>query len=96
MSSTLTITCPKCKATFDAGDAFNEHFKSEQIENDKKIKEAKRIVTEEVEKKYKVQAENQKKEALEIASKEVEEKYKLRFQNQDAEIEKIKKDLEAK
>ena len=96
MSSSLTITCPKCKATFDAGDAFNEHFKSAQIENDQKIKEAKRIATEEVEKKYKVQAENQKKEALEIASKEVEEKYKLRFQNQDAEIEKIKKDLEAK
>lgn len=96
MNSSLTITCPKCKATFDAGDAFNEHFKNAQIENDKKIKEAKRIVTEEVEKKYKVQAENQKKEALEIASKEVEEKYKLRFQNQDAEIEKIKKDIETK
>ena len=50
MTRSLTITCPKCKATFDAGDAFNEHFKSAQIENDQKIKEAKRIVTEEVEK----------------------------------------------
>jgi hypothetical protein len=103
MTSSLTITCPKCKATFDAGDAFNEHFKSTQLENDQKIKEAKKIGLEEAEKKYKVQLENQKeevarakKEALEIANKEIEEKYKLKFENQDAEIEKVKKDLEVK
>ncbi len=64
MSSSLTITCPKCKATFDAGDAFNEHFKSAQIENDQKKKEAKRIVTEEVEKNTKSKQKIKKKKLL--------------------------------
>ena len=40
MNNNLKITCPKCKATFDAGDAFNAHFENAQIENEKKLKEA--------------------------------------------------------
>jgi hypothetical protein len=37
MNNNLKITCPKCKATFDAGDAFNAHFENAQIENEKKL-----------------------------------------------------------
>ena len=40
MSNILKITCPKCKVIFDAGDAFNTHFKNAQIESEKKLKEA--------------------------------------------------------
>ena len=38
MNNNLKITCPKCKATFDAGDAFNAHFENAQIENEKSLK----------------------------------------------------------
>ena len=32
MNNNLKITCPKCRATFDAGDAFNAHFEKAQSE----------------------------------------------------------------
>ena len=63
MTNDLKITCPKCKETFDAADAFNAHYKNTQIENDKRIKEVQKIAAEEAEKKFKSQIENQKLES---------------------------------
>ena len=37
MTNDLKITCPKCKETFDAADAFNAHYKNTQIESEKRI-----------------------------------------------------------
>lgn len=36
MNNNLKITCPKCRATIDVGDAFNAHFENEQKEAKKK------------------------------------------------------------
>ena len=55
MNNNLKITCPKCKATFDAGDAFNAHFKNAQIESEKKLKAAQKQAVQDVENKYKSQ-----------------------------------------
>ena len=38
MTNDLKITCPKCKESFDAADAFNAHYKNTQIETEKRIK----------------------------------------------------------
>ena len=99
MTNDLKITCPKCKESFDAADAFNAHYKNTQIETEKRIKEVQKIAAEEAEKKYKSQEENQKqeiekakKDALAIANKEVEEKYKSQLDNNKKEIEKAKID----
>ena len=93
MTNDLKITCPKCKETFDAADAFNAHYKNTQIENDKRIKEVQKIAAEDAEKKYKSQVENQKqefekakKDALAIANKEVEEKYKSQLLDKDKKL----------
>ena len=103
MTNALTITCPKCKETFDAADAFNAHYKNTQIENDKRIKEVQKIAAEDAEKKYKSQIENQKqefekakKDALAIANKEVEEKYKSQLLDKDKKLEEVSKNLEKK
>ena len=62
MTNNLKIKCPKCKEFFDAGDAFNAHYKNIEIENAKKIKEVQAIAIEQAEKKFKSQIENQKEE----------------------------------
>ena len=98
MNNSLKITCPKCKATFDAGDAFNDHFKNIQIENEKKLKEAQKQAVQDVENKYKSQLEKQtqeiekaKKAERSKATEEAEKKFKLQLQKQEQEIEKAKK-----
>ena len=53
MTNDLKITCPKCKESFDAGDAFSAHYKDIEIENNKKIKEVEAIALEQAEKKFK-------------------------------------------
>ena len=62
MNNNLKITCPKCKATFDAGDAFNAHFENAQIENEKKLKDATKKAEQEAENKFKLQFEKQQEE----------------------------------
>ena len=47
---------------FDAGDAFNTHFKNAQIESEKKLKAAQKQAVQDVENKYKSQLENQVEE----------------------------------
>ena len=103
MTNDLKITCPKCKESFDAADAFNAHYKNTQIETEKRIKEVQKIAAEEAEKKYKSQEENQKqeiekakKDALAIANKEVEEKYKSQLLDKDKKLEEVSKNLEQK
>ena len=98
MSNILKITCPKCKVIFDAGDAFNTHFKNAQIESEKKLKEAQKQAVQDVENKYKSQLEKQveeiekaKKVERNKATVEAEKKFKLQLQNQEQEIERAKK-----
>ncbi len=62
MNNNLKITCPKCKANFDAGDAFNAHFENAQIENEKKLKDATKKSKQEAENKFKLQFEKQQEE----------------------------------
>jgi hypothetical protein len=99
MTNDLKITCPKCKETFDAADAFNAHYKNTQIENDKRIKEVQKIAAEEAEKKFKSQIENQKlesekfkQEAQKKATEEAEKKFKSQIENQKQESEKFKQE----
>ena len=98
MSDSLKITCPKCNATFDAGDAFNAHLKNAQIESEKKLKAAQKQAVQDVENKYKSQLEKQEQEIEKAkieernkATEEAEKKFKLQLQKQEQEIEKIKK-----
>jgi hypothetical protein len=98
MNNNLKITCPKCKAAFDAGDAFNAHFENAQIENEKKLKDATKKAQQEAENKFKLQLEKQqeekekiKKDATKKAQQEAENKFKLQLEKQQEEIEKIKK-----
>ena len=76
MNNNLKITCPKCKATFDAGDAFNAHFENAQIENEKKLKEAKQQAEQAAENKFKSQIEKQQEEIQ--AVKKAESKKRLK------------------
>lgn len=92
------ITCPKCKEAFDAGDAFNAHFKNAQIESEKKLQEAQKQTVKDVENKYKSQLEKQEQEIEKArkternkATEEAEKKFKLQLEKQDQEIEKAKK-----
>lgn len=92
MTNDLKITCPKCKESFDAGDAFSAHYKDIEIENNKKIKEVEAIALEQAEKKYKSQIENQKQETERVkqeaqkkATEEAEKKYKSQIENQKQE-----------
>ena len=103
MNNNLKITCPKCKATFDAGDAFNAHFENAQIENEKKLKEAKQQAEQAAENKFKLQFEKQQEEKEKIkkaeskkANEEAEKKYKSQLENKDKQLAQAQKNLEQK
>ena len=98
MTNDLKITCPKCKETFDAADAFNAHYKNTQIENDKRIKEVQKIAAEEAEKKFKSQIENQKlesekfkQEAQKKATEEAEKKFKSQIEIKNKNLKNLNK-----
>lgn len=103
MNNNLKITCPKCKATFDAGDAFNAHFENAQIENEKKLKEVTKKAQQEAENKFKLQFEKQQEEIEKIkkaeskkANEEAEKKYKAQLENKDKQLAEVQKNLEHK
>jgi hypothetical protein len=103
MNNNLKITCPKCKATFDAGDAFNAHFENAQIENEKKLKDATKKAEQEAENKFKLQFEKQQEEIEKIkkaeskkATEEAEKKYKSQLENKDKQLAEAQKNLEQK
>jgi len=103
MNNNLKITCPKCKATFDAGDAFNAHFENAQIENEKKLKDATKKAEQEAENKFKLQFEKQQEEIEKIkkaeskkANEEAEKKYKAQLENKDKQLAEVQKNLEHK
>ena len=103
MNNNLKITCPKCKATFDAGDAFNAHFENAQIENEKKLKDATKKAQQEAENKFKLQFEKQQEEIEKIkkaeskkATEEAEKKYKSQLENKDKQLAEAQKNLEQK
>jgi len=103
MNNNLKITCPKCKATFDAGDAFNAHFENAQIENEKKLKDAIKKAQQEAENKFKLQFEKQQEEIEKIkkaeskkANEEAEKKYKAQLENKDKQLAEVQKNLEHK
>ena len=103
MNNNLKITCPKCKATFDAGDAFNAHFENAKIENEKKLKDATKKAEQEAENKFKLQFEKQQEEIEKIkkaeskkANEEAEKKYKSQLENKDKQLAQIQKNLEQK
>jgi hypothetical protein len=103
MNNNLKITCPKCKATFDAGDAFNAHFENTQIENEKKLKDATKKAEQEAENKFKLQFEKQQEEIEKIkkaeskkANEEAEKKYKSQLENKDKQLAEAQKNLEQK
>jgi chemotaxis protein histidine kinase CheA len=103
MNNNLKITCPKCKATFDAGDAFNAHFENTQIENEKKLKEVTKKAQQEAENKFKLQFEKQQEEIEKIkkaeskkANEEAEKKYKAQLENKDKQLAEVQKNLEHK
>jgi chemotaxis protein histidine kinase CheA len=103
MNNNLKITCPKCKATFDAGDAFNAHFENTQIENEKKLKDVTKKAQQEAENKFKLQFEKQQEEIEKIkkaeskkANEEAEKKYKAQLENKDKQLAEVQKNLEHK
>ena len=103
MNNNLKITCPKCKATFDAGDAFNAHFENAQIENEKKLKDATKKAEQEAKNKFKLQFEKQQEEIEKIkkaeskkANEEAEKKYKSQLENKDKQLAEAQKNLEQK
>jgi hypothetical protein len=103
MNNNLKIICPKCKATFDAGDAFNAHFENAQIENEKKLKDATKKAEQEAENKFKLQFEKQQEEIEKIkkaeskkANEEAEKKYKSQLENKDKQLAEAQKNLEQK
>ena len=103
MNNNLKITCPKCKATFDAGDAFNAHFENAQIENEKKLKDVTKKAQQEAENKFKLQFEKQQEEIEKIkkaeskkANEEAEKKYKAQLENKDKQLAEVQKNLEHK
>jgi hypothetical protein len=103
MNNNLKITCPKCKASFDAGDAFNAHFENAQIENEKKLKEATKKAEQEAENKFKLQFKKQQEEIEKIkkaeskkANNEAEKKYKSQLENKDKQLAEAQKNLEQK
>ena len=103
MNNNLKITCPKCKATFDAGDAFNAHFENAQIENEKKLKDVTKKAQQEAENKFKLQFEKQQEEIEKIkkaeskkANEEAEKKYKSQLENKDKQLAEAQKNLEQK
>lgn len=103
MSNILKITCPKCNATFDAGEAFNAHFKNAQIESEKKLKAAQKQAVQDVEDKYKSQLDKQEQEIEKVklternkATEEVEKKYKTQLDNKNKQLAETQKNLEQK
>lgn len=102
MSNNLKITCPKCKATFDAGDAFNAHFENAQLENEKKLKEAKKQAEKDAENKFKLQLEKQQEEIEKVkkaeskkASEEADKKIKIYIEQVEKDRLKAQKEAEA-
>jgi hypothetical protein len=95
MNNNLKITCPKCKATFDAGDAFNTHFENAQAE-------AKKQAEKNAEEKYKLKIEKQqeeiqavKKEESKKAAEEADKKIKTYIEQFEKDKIKAQKDAEA-
>jgi len=95
MNNNLKITCPKCKATFDAGDAFNTHFENAQAE-------AKKQAEKDAEEKYKLKIEKQqeeiqavKKEESKKAAEEADKKIKTYIEQFEKDKIKAQKDAEA-
>jgi hypothetical protein len=95
MNNNLKITCPKCKATFDAGDAFNTHFENAQAE-------AKKQAEKDAEEKYKLKIEKQqeeiqavKKEEGKKAAEEADKKIKTYIEQFEKDKIKAQKDAEA-
>ena len=102
MNNNLKITCPKCKATFDAGDAFNAHFENAQIENEKKLKEAKKQAEKDAENKFKLQIEKQQEEIEKVkkteskkATEEAGKKIKIYIEQLEKDKLKAQKEAEA-
>lgn len=103
MNNNLKITCPKCRATFDAGDAFNAHFENTQIENEKKLKEVKKQAEKDAENKFRLQIEKQQEEVEKIkkaenkkANEEAEKKFRSQLENKDKQLAEAQKNLEQK
>jgi len=101
MNNNLKITCPKCKATFDAGDAFNAHFENAQIENEKKLKEAKQQAEQAAENKFKSQIEKQQEEIQAVkkaeskkAAEEADKKIKIYIEQLEKDKLKTQKEAE--
>jgi len=95
MNNNLKITCPKCKATFDAGDAFNTHFENAQVE-------AKKQAEKDAEEKYKLKIEKQqeeiqavKREESKKAAEEADKKIKTYIEQFEKDKIKAQKDAEA-
>jgi len=95
MNNNLKITCPKCKATFDAGDAFNTHFENAQVEAKKQAEKV-------AEEKYKLKIEKQqeeiqavKKEEGKKAAEEADKKIKTYIEQFEKDKIKAQKDAEA-
>ena len=82
MKDTFQITCPKCKASFDAGSAFNSHFEKAQLDAEKKYKIDKEKNAREIEK--------VKIDAAKKAQLDAEKKYKIDKEKSAREIEKVK------
>ena len=96
MNNNLKITCPKCRAIIDAGDAFNAHFENAQ-------KEAKKKAEKDAENKFKLQLEKQQEEIEKVkkieskkANEEAEKKYKSQLENKDKQLVEAQKNLEQK
>lgn len=94
MNNNLKITCPKCRATIDAGDAFNAHFESAQ-------KEAKKQAEQAAENKFRLQIEKQQKEIEEVkkaeskkASEEADKKIKKYIEQLEKDKLKVQKEAE--
>jgi len=95
LNDNLKITCPKCKATFDAGDAFNAHLVSAQ-------QDAKKQAEQDAENKFRLQIEKQKQEIQEIkkaeskkAAEEADKKIKMYIEQVEKDKVKTQKEAEA-
>ena len=105
MSNNFEITCPKCKASFNAEEAFKQHFEKEKEKEIVRIKtEERKIAQLEADKKIKVYLEQSEKEKLkeqkdaEKKAKDTAEKEKELFIKtfKANEEKKIRDDVELK
>jgi len=95
MNNNLKITCPKCRAIIDAGDAFNAHFENAQ-------KEAKKKAEKDAENKFKLQIEKQQEEIEKVkkteskkATEEAGKKIKIYIEQLEKDKLKAQKEAEA-